>query len=836
MPRLVFIIVIFFNLHVQVFSQSDKPNILFIYVDDLNDYVQEFDGHPQTTTPAMQMLSDNGTVFLNAHASAPKCMPSRTSTITGKDPFYTDVYRNKACHPLREYVDGELFILPEYLKDNANYFTYGTGKILHCFDSYPEYDDITADPCAKNLSWNKYVMFPGGENPDVIDYGNAHNQGLKSFQWGMIPDSMEHTMWDYQATDSLISFIQNVGSGADNACGKQLFMMIGYHKPHQLLFIPEKYFFDYYLTDFYSEPFTAPYNHPPGTYPYNGVVMPPQPAVLYQDYYNLPNDSLGQYFSDIATSYSGFANKVNELQPLPDIGIDDDAAVKEIMNEAYRANFVIAYLAAVRYIDTQLNRLLTTLQQYPEIYNNTVIILISDHGYALGEKRHWQKGTMWETDMRVPMIIADMRNPKKQETTSMVSLLDLFPTICDYAGVNYPLFSDSSRYLDGHSLMPLIEHPEKQIEEIALGSYTQQPDKEQAFCFPAYSVRSDRFHYIQYTSNGAGWEPECDGDHAWKEEECYEIGTNKEVDPNEWNNLIKDPDYQPLIRYLRQWLPNGNMYSKKTIKALIKTGPIECFAEQGDIIALSAVLLDTLGEPVADTGNYVLRWTNNFNADTSYGIHIDFPVSTIDAFTFATKERVIYYFELVDTLNNTIAAFDLKYLYINADNAPDVSFTVNDNNKLQAEIQNVQLTGSYNSVEWDFGDGHIFKTENPGPYSYATPGKYLITCSLYYGNEQSCKISYTQEYETPLPLEKDLNDWFMFPNPSDNYVYFFDPALSQSALFTLYTLTGEMVKQANISSVSGYYNFSVQNLHAGAYVASFYTDNGVYSTLMMVHH
>jgi arylsulfatase A-like enzyme len=204
-------------------------------------------------------------------------MPSRMAMLTGKVPEYTGVYRNMACKPFRDYTDNEIFVLPEYLKDSAGYFTYGAGKIAHCYDSYPEYDTITTDPCAKTLSWNKYIVFPGGEQPDVKAYGDSVTLGQGGLRWTPIPDTMETKMWDYQATDSLIAFINAVGSGADPACGKPLMLTIGYKKPHQTLYIPEKYFSPYYQDSWTSYPYRKPYNFPEGSSPYNGIVMPPQP-------------------------------------------------------------------------------------------------------------------------------------------------------------------------------------------------------------------------------------------------------------------------------------------------------------------------------------------------------------------------------------------------------------------------------------------------------------------------------------------------------------------------------------------------------------------------------
>ncbi len=108
---------------------ADKPNILFIAIDDLNDWVEPLGGHPDAKTPNMQRLAERGTTFLNAHCQSPLCNPSRTSLLCGLRPTTTGVY---ALEPwfrvMPEYAD--LVSLPQYLKQNG-YRTLSAGKIYH---------------------------------------------------------------------------------------------------------------------------------------------------------------------------------------------------------------------------------------------------------------------------------------------------------------------------------------------------------------------------------------------------------------------------------------------------------------------------------------------------------------------------------------------------------------------------------------------------------------------------------------------------------------------------------------------------------------------------------
>ncbi|MCA9143849.1 MAG: sulfatase [Planctomycetaceae bacterium] len=108
---------------------ADKPNILFIAIDDQNDWIGCLGGHPQAKTPNIDRLASDGTVFLNAHCQSPLCNPSRTSLMTGLRPSTTGVYGLAPWfRTLDEYK--AIVSLPQHLRDNG-YRTYTTGKIYH---------------------------------------------------------------------------------------------------------------------------------------------------------------------------------------------------------------------------------------------------------------------------------------------------------------------------------------------------------------------------------------------------------------------------------------------------------------------------------------------------------------------------------------------------------------------------------------------------------------------------------------------------------------------------------------------------------------------------------
>jgi len=748
---------------------AEKPNIIFIYIDDLNDYPGAFGGHPQAETPGIDRIASWGTSFLNTHASSPKCGPSRTSMLTGKDVYYTQVYNNPGCKPFRDYftpADGndEVITLPEHLKNNG-YFTYGINKIYHCFDTYPDLDTIRSEPCDKTLSWNKYSMFYGGDDPAIINYGTTHKEGVNDLAWSHVPDSMEYLAYDRRSVDSALLFIQEVNDGIANTCGNPFFIAIGLRKPHEPWHIAEHYYSENYMHDIYDMPFNTPYNQPYNQQPYNGIVMPPQPDTIYNDFYQL--GSLAQQVGSFDSCYFSFINEVDNLVPLPEL--DPDLSDEErvlIANESFRANTVMAYLAAVKFVDAQINRFIDSLQAYPDILNNSVIVLLSDHGFSLGEKRHWQKGTMWETDLRAPFIIADMRDTAKQLVYAPVSMLDVFPTLCDIAQAPYPAFADGTPYLDGKSLKPFIADPSTHIDKPALASYLTGRDI-QCACFPQYSIRTAKFHYIVYTSNNAGDTIECDISQSWREEELYEIGEHRETDPNEWYNLIHDTAYQPLIDYLRQWLPDSAMYLQTPFTASIQTGPLNCLVAYTDTIDLSFDLYDTIGAAIIPPSGYNYIWTNNFTTDTLSGTDAEFLMSSLPDTVFESATRIVFYMQMIDTSTGATVALDTKYIYINSTNAPEISFhAIADS--LTVSITDISIEGTFNNIWWDFDDGTTAYEKYPAPHTYTENGTYTISCYATYGNNETC-IESASQVITPM-VYAYFKDSIVFLMPGKNHV------------------------------------------------------------------
>jgi len=171
---------------------------------------------------------------------------------------------------------------------------------------------------------------------------------------------------------------------------------------------------------------------------------------------------------------------------------------------------VSAYLACVNYVDTQIGILLNALKTNPRD-RETMIILATDHGWHLGEKRHWTKAALWRDTTRIPFIAVLPGITKENGRTNQpISLIDIFPTLCELANIEKPA------HLEGKSILPLIKNPKAQRDAAYL-SYGPQN----------IAVQTERYRYIRYEDGS---------------EELYDHQT----DPHEWTNLANNSAHAHL--------------------------------------------------------------------------------------------------------------------------------------------------------------------------------------------------------------------------------------------------------------------------------------------------
>jgi arylsulfatase A-like enzyme len=430
-------------------TAQTRPNVLFIAIDDLNDWVGFLQGHPQTRTPNMDRLARRGVVFTNAHCAAPLCCPSRSAVFSGVQPFRSGVYGNnddlRAIRP-------DLVLLPTHFKA-AGYQTLGTGKLLHqkrpdLFDESSAQEqrwspfkpgdvNYTAEELPSKSSKPRHVTsLVAGGKPVILprngmpsDRAPQSPQG-ESFDWGPL-DVPDDSMGDVLVADWAAQRLQQAQA--------PFFLGVGFYRPHIPLFAPRKYF----------EAF------PPGS-----ISLPAAPA-------------------DDLDDLSAIARR---------IAIEADTAGRHdtVMQHGQWEEAVAAYLACVHFVDAQIGKLLDALDRGPHAAN-TVIVLWGDHGWHLGEKQHWGKSTGWERATRVPLLIA----PAKQSAgefavggscAGAVSLIDLYPTLIELCGL------PARPGLDGTSLVTQLRNPQTPSARAVVTTFYAEH----------FSVRDSRWRYIRY--------------------------------------------------------------------------------------------------------------------------------------------------------------------------------------------------------------------------------------------------------------------------------------------------------------------------------------------------
>ena len=199
----------------------------------------------------------------------------------------------------------------------------------------------------------------------------------------------------------------------------------------------------------------------------------------------------------------------------PKGGWGDVSAKEEILPE-----LVQSYLACVTFVDEQIGKVLDALEKSPN-GKNTIIVLWSDHGQHLGEKRHFRKQALWEEATRVPLYFNVPNNKNNgQKSSQVVSLLDVYPTLAELCKL--PVLPK----LEGKSLVPFINDPSKKEDRSILTTWY----------YKNHAVRSNDWRYIQYRNGG---------------EELY----NHKTDPGEHINLANNPEYAEVIKAHKKWLP-----------------------------------------------------------------------------------------------------------------------------------------------------------------------------------------------------------------------------------------------------------------------------------------
>ena len=374
---------------------AQNPNVIFIGVDDLNNFTG-FAGHPDAITPNMDRLASQGVHFPRAYCSYPLCGASRASLMTGV--YFTELTTTRV-QPEDEEVEQRIealgsSLLHTYMGDRG-YKTMAVGKILH-----RHVPDNSVDLSGGRDSFDSNQNAQGQRVRSNWPLDLNHDTATTLTDWGVYVGrngvGTEADMGDTISADWAVERLQETHNDP-------FMLMVGFLHPHVPWYVPQKYYDMYDPAD---------------------LTLPPY----------LPSD-----YDDI--SAAGF-DLINDGFPTTEWAI----AANEWRN------ILQAYLANVSYVDAQIGRVLDALDN-SQYASNTVVVLWGDHGYHLGEKNIFQKNTLWDRSAVTPLIIKAPGMTAGVECNRVVSLLDVYPTLLDLC--NLPP-NDMNR---GRSLTPLLQDP-----------------------------------------------------------------------------------------------------------------------------------------------------------------------------------------------------------------------------------------------------------------------------------------------------------------------------------------------------------------------------------------
>jgi iduronate 2-sulfatase len=405
--RTFFWVTVWFATLPQAKAQHKKPlNVIFICIDDLRPELKCF-GADYIKSPNIDRLASQGISFLNHYVNAPSCGPSRCTLLTGRyGPAGNEALFEQANKIIKGKSDGIYASMPEWFKSKG-YTTVSVGKVSH----HPggmggeDWDDSTE--LEMPAAWDRYLIPVGAwKHPRGVMHGLANGE-IRVKQSNMdVFQSAEGNDDIYQdgaITEEGLRQLKLLSAPQS----KPFFLAIGIIKPHLPFGAPKSYY------DMYRNVQLPLIQHP----------QKPEGKTTWH--------SSGEFMG-----YNHWKKDPNT----------DAAFADEVRRH---------YAACVSYADTQVGKILAELK-HSGLLENTIVVLWGDHGWHLGEHAIWGKHSLFDEALRSPLIIAypKMKN-KGVKTGAMVTTLDIFPTLCELAGIEKPSFAE------GVALAPILNNPKQ---------------------------------------------------------------------------------------------------------------------------------------------------------------------------------------------------------------------------------------------------------------------------------------------------------------------------------------------------------------------------------------
>lgn len=411
-----------------------RPNVLFITIDDLNNDLGVL-GVDYVHTPHLDDYAGESRLFSRHYIQVPSCGPSRAALLRGKRPTDNAFIPNSAILNTHEQWGSQS--LPRLFRDNG-YTTLALGKITHYpgglagagWAEAPEelpgaWDRIWVP---EGTPWQTpQDMMHGYANGVPRDRGSSFHEGSPTWEAYDGPDTAYPDGW---VADQAIQVLEELSRSDE-----PWFFGVGFFKPHLPFAAPKKYFDLYDPRD-----------------------MPVPPDTLSH-----PSPSSWHSSNEMFISYGQHPG-----HPQTD--------------DAYARQLRLAYAASTTYADAQVGKVLRAFKRLG-LDENTIVVIWSDHGFALGHQGIWGKHSLYEVSLKAPLMIRypGMKRPG-EISDAIVEAVDIYPTLTDLAGLQAP------PGLHGNSLRPQLEDP---------GLASSKP----AFAFRGggqNSVRTDEWRLIMH--------------------------------------------------------------------------------------------------------------------------------------------------------------------------------------------------------------------------------------------------------------------------------------------------------------------------------------------------
>ncbi len=381
----------------------EKPNVLFIAVDDLRPELGCY-GKSNIHSPNIDRLANSGIVFTNAYANYPVCGASRASLLSGVYPSESRFLKWNCSQD--DDIPG-IVSLPMHFRNN-NYETVSLGKVYNNFDDGKGSWVKNWRPPVSTTDWD----YQSKAGIQIFEERNAErfkNNRLRNndnlpqrgpaYERADVPDIAYD---DGRIAMKAIEQLQEFQNSSD-----PFFLAVGFHKPHLPFNAPEKYWAIYDKDDIkLPSNYDLPQNAPESA-KFNWPEL--------RAYYDIPSDG-----------------------PLPD---------------STALNLIHGYYACISYVDAQIGKVLNALEEYG-LAQNTIVVLWGDHGWFLGEHGFWSKHSNLRIGAHAPLIVKVPWMQAGFKIDNLVEFVDIYPTLCKLAGLSLPI------HLQGESLVPMIENPE----------------------------------------------------------------------------------------------------------------------------------------------------------------------------------------------------------------------------------------------------------------------------------------------------------------------------------------------------------------------------------------